>query len=95
MNDLTVKENTEIANIPEKKKYRRRFGDRKDGRRLRSIDPMSQVAPFIMPNRSGAMNYIQDAIPMSDIEKYIHKKRAEGKPGYAGGFPDETGQCRY
>ena len=82
MNDLTVKENTEIANIPDNKKYKRRFGDRKDGRRIRTMDPRSQVAPFIMPNRSGAMNYIQDAIPMAEIEKYIHKKRAEGKPGF-------------
>ena len=27
---------------------KRRFGDRKEGRRIRSIDPMTVVAPFII-----------------------------------------------
>lgn len=82
MNDLTLNENAEIIPSQQKIRYKRRFGDRKDGRRIRSIDPMSQVAPFIMPNRVGAMNYIQDAVPMAVIEKYVHKKRAEGMPGF-------------
>ena len=83
MNDLVLQ--TE-SNLPEPKKnkptYRRRFGDRKDGRRLRTIDPLTTVAPFIMPSRVGAMNYIQDSIPMDNIEKFIHKKRSEGMPGF-------------
>ena len=39
-------------------KRKRRFGDRKDGRRLRSMDPLSRVASYIMVNRSGASNYL-------------------------------------
>lgn len=82
MNDLSVVTKNEVITTSQKKKYKKRFGDRKDGRRLRSIDPLTAVAPFIMPSRVGAMNYIQDAVPMDVIEKYIHKKRAEGKNGF-------------
>ena len=31
-----------------KKPRKRRFGDRPDGRRLRTISPMAMVSPFIM-----------------------------------------------
>ena len=33
-------------------KRRRRFGDRKDGYKLRSIPPMNKVSPYIMKKRS-------------------------------------------
>ena len=62
MNEITLKENTEIVDISKEKKPRRRFGDRKDGRRIRSIEPISLVSPFIMETRNGSMNYIKDAV---------------------------------
>ena len=61
---------------------KRRFGDRKEGRRLRSIDPMAAVAPYIMKTRSGSQNMIYDSIDIENIEKYIHKKRQEGLKGF-------------
>ncbi|MCQ2456830.1 MAG: 2-oxo acid dehydrogenase subunit E2 [Clostridia bacterium] len=61
-----------------KKKRRRRWGDRAEGRRLRTLSPMSRVAVYIMPNRTGALNYIRDTIDVSEIEKYIKQKKAEG-----------------
>ncbi len=61
---------------------KKRFGDRKEGRRLRSIDPMMAVAPYIMKTRSGSSNMISDSIDIENIEKYIHKKRQEGLKGF-------------
>lgn len=58
--------------------YRRRFGDRKDGRRLRSLDPLNSVSPYIMKNRVGAQNMIRDTIDLTLTEKYVRKKREEG-----------------
>ena len=63
-------------------RYHRTWGDRSDGRRLRSIDGMSVVANYIMPNRNGASNFIQDTIEISNIERYIHKKRAAGMENF-------------
>ena len=81
MNDIVTTNKNEV--VKSEKKYRRRIGDRKDGRRVRTLEPITYVAPFIMPTRVGAMNYFQAAIPMTEMEKFIHKKRAEGKPGFS------------
>ncbi len=40
-------------------KYHKTWGDRSDGRRLRTIDGMSVVADYIVPNRNGASNSIR------------------------------------
>ena len=60
------------------KPYKRRFGDRPDGRKLRTFDPMNRIAGFIMPDRSGACNQIRDCFPLEEVEKYVHQKRREG-----------------
>lgn len=68
----------------EKKFYKikkRGWGDRKDGRLIRSCDPMMRVAPFIMQTRSESQNLFQDAIPTEKLDSFIHKKRQEGFPG--------------
>ena len=59
-------------------KYHRTWGDRSDGRRVRTINGMSVVANYIMPNRNGASNSIQDTVEITNIERYIHKKCKEG-----------------
>lgn len=67
-----------IKNAQPQNKWKRRFGDRKDGRKLHSIDPMSRVAYFIMPDRVGSMNLFRDAVPIDAMLDYVHKKRKEG-----------------
>lgn len=54
------------------------IGDRPDGRRLRSLDPMMGVAVYIMPDRNGANNLFKDCFECSNAEKYIRQKRDEG-----------------
>lgn len=63
-------------------KYHPTWGDRSDGRRLRSIDGMSVVANYIMPNRNGASNSVRDKIEITNIERYIHRKRAAGMENF-------------
>ena len=64
-------------------KYRRRWGDRADGRKLRSLDPITRVASYIMVNRSGASNYFIDSVDLDEIERYIrHKRKDEGLTGF-------------
>ena len=43
---------TEVLKPEKKTSYKKRFGDRKDGRRIRTLDPITNVAPFIMPTRA-------------------------------------------
>ncbi len=53
-------------------------GDRPDGRRLRSLDPISGVAVYIMPDRNGASNLFKDSFECSNAEQYIRAKREQG-----------------
>ncbi len=68
--------------MTEKKKRKRRFGDRYEGRRLRTLSPMTYVAPYIMVNRNGASNLIRDTVVLDDLENYIAEKRREGLKGF-------------
>ena len=58
--------------------YRFRYGDRLDGRLIRGGIPLDKVSPYIMVNRNGASNFVKDTIDVSNMERYIHKKRREG-----------------
>ena len=58
--------------------YIRRFGDRSDGRRLRTLSPIFAVSPYIMKTRNTSQNFIQDHIEITNIERYIIEKRRAG-----------------
>jgi len=51
---------------------------KKEGRRVKSLPPMSYVVPYIMKTRNTSMNYIRDAIDIEKAEEYIKRKRKEG-----------------
>ena len=70
--------NTEVGTPSPKKKRRRRWGDRRDGRRVRGIHAMQYMIPFFMKVRSDAQNHFQDELDITNIEKYIQEKRAQG-----------------
>ena len=63
---------------PAYKKRKRRFGDRKEGRRLRSLPAMNFFEPFIMESRNDSQNLFEDVIDISNIEKFLDKKHKEG-----------------
>lgn len=84
--DINNRDNNSKTNIKRHKLVllpKRRIGDRKDGRKLRSLEPMNVVIPFIMKERNDASNLFQDSVELSEIEKYVHKKRAEGLTGFS------------
>ena len=60
---------------------KKRVGDRKDGRLLRSLDPFYKFAPFIMKMKNDANNSFADSIEITEVERFLKKKRTEGYPG--------------
>ena len=66
----------------ETKKRKRRFGDRSDGRLLRSLNPMQKLMPYIMPQRSDACNSFRGDIEMSAIDKYVQEKKQQGMSNF-------------
>lgn len=58
--------------------YHPTWGDRVDGRRVRTLPAMSQVSPYIMVERNDATNLISDSFEITHTERYIRAKRREG-----------------
>lgn len=59
-------------------KYHPTWGDRADGRRIRTMPAMSQVSPYIMVTRNESSNLFEDAFEISHVDRYIRQKRREG-----------------
>ncbi len=59
--------------------YKRRFGDRYDGRRIRTLNAFYRMIPFIMRSRVDSQNYFEDKIEISHAEAYLRKKRKIGE----------------
>lgn len=62
--------------------YVRRFGDRNDGRRLRTLSPIFAVSPYIMKTRNTSQNFISDQFEVTAVDRYIAEKRQEGWKGF-------------
>ena len=62
-------------------KYKRRIGDRKEGRLLRSLDAFTKFTPFIMKTRNDASNQFTDKVEVSGLDRWLRAKRLEGWKG--------------
>ena len=60
------------------KKRKHRFGDRMDGRCVRTLPPMSYVEPFVMRTRNDAVNYFEDAFDVTETDKLLRDLRKQG-----------------
>lgn len=60
-------------------KQKRRFGDRKDARRVRDLTGMAQINMDLKPNRSVSDVYINQKLDVTKLREYIEKKKNEGK----------------
>ena len=63
-------------------KYHSTWGDRSDGRRLRTLYPMAQISPYIMVTRNSSDNHFADTVEISNVERYIRQKRREGMTNF-------------
>ena len=61
--------------------YKRRFGDRKEGRQLRSLDPFYKFIPYIMQKKNDACNLFEDSIEVGEAETWLREKRRDGWKG--------------
>ena len=64
-------------------KYHPTWGDRIDGRQVRTAQVMEQVTAYFMPNRTGANNLFSESAEITELERYIRQKRKEGLSGFS------------
>ncbi len=62
-------------------KSRKRFGDRKEGRRLRSITPLMAFTPYIMRDRNDASNYFEGEVDITETDRWLREQRRGGYKG--------------
>ena len=61
--------------------YKRRFGDRKDGRLVRSLPAINKFMPYIMPTRNDRSNHYEEAFEISDVDRHLRQLRVDGCKG--------------
>ena len=63
------------------KNDRRRFGDRKDGRLLRSLPAYTTFTPYIMPTRNDALNLYEESMEVTEVDRRLRRLRVDGYKG--------------
>lgn len=58
--------------------YHPTWGDRNDGRRVRTLAPMAQITMYFQWERNICSNLFEESFEISHIERYIRQKRREG-----------------
>ena len=55
------------------------FGRRPDGRRMKDVDPIVQITPYLMPMRCDAQVFLQHNLDYEKLSRYIVQKSREGE----------------
>ena len=61
--------------------YKRRFGDRKEGRLVRSLPALNKFIPYIMPTRNDACNHYEESFEVSTVDRRLRQLRVAGYKG--------------
>ena len=59
-------------------KYHPTWGDRKDGRKIRTLAPMAQITMYFQWERNICSNLFEESFEITHIDRYIRQKRREG-----------------
>ncbi|MDO4982543.1 MAG: hypothetical protein Q4E35_03185 [Eubacteriales bacterium] len=62
-------------------RYKKRYGDRKEGRLIRSLPAFNKFIPFIMPERSDALIYYDESFEVSALDRRLRQLRVAGYKG--------------
>ena len=58
--------------------YHPTWGDRPDGRRVRTLAPMAQITAYFQVERNTCSNLFEESFEITHVERYIRQKRKEG-----------------
>lgn len=60
---------------------KRRFGDRKEGRLIRTLPAYNKFIPYIMPTRNDALNMYEESFEVTGVDRRLRALRVEGCKG--------------
>ena len=58
--------------------YHPTWGDRIDGRKIRTLAPMAQITSYFQWERNICSNFFEESFEITHIDRYIRQKRREG-----------------
>ena len=58
--------------------YHPTWGDRIDGRKVRTLSPMAQITAYFQWERNICSNFFEESFEITHIDRYIRQKRREG-----------------
>ena len=58
--------------------YHPTWGDRNDGRKIRTLAPMAQITAYFQVERNTCSNLFEESFEITHVERYIRQKRREG-----------------
>ena len=58
--------------------YHPTWGDRTDGRRIRTLAPMAQITTYFQWERNICSNFFEESFEITNVDRYIRQKRREG-----------------
>ena len=58
--------------------YHPTWGDRTDGRRIRTLSPMAQITTYFQWERNICSNFFEESFEITNVDRYIRQKRREG-----------------
>ena len=58
--------------------YHPTWGDRSDGRKIRTLAPMAQITAYFQVERNTCSNLFEESFEITHIDRYIRQKRREG-----------------
>ena len=58
--------------------YHPTWGDRTDGRRVRTLSPMAQITAYFQVERNTCSNLFEESFEITNVDRYIRQKRREG-----------------
>ena len=69
--------------VPRPAPRKKRWGDRKDGRRVRTVPAMHKFMPFIMKDRVDALNSFAEELDVTKADAFCKQMIAEGYEGFS------------
>ena len=69
--------------LPRPPKRKKKMGDRKDGRLVRTAQPMTKMMAFIMKDRCDALNSFADEMDVTETDAFCKQMIADGYEGFS------------
>lgn len=81
--DTAVKLTKEEKKAQKQREKNLKQKDKKEGRRIRSLDPINQLMPFLMKERNDACNFFESEFDIQKADEYISQKRRAGLKSFS------------